>query len=461
VRALGVVAAGAATVSGPLWTPRRSPWFLLVPIVPFVAAGPVMSIPRHDLSGAQAATLVLVAVAVGALQFRHSLALAQGRRPVGGGWTLLALLALVYPPLLWVSWDWSVMQWFAVASAAMVLRGRFAVAALAPIVVTTAYAAWLVATDPGTGLALVLVVAGYQFSLLTMGGAALYGSARLVRVLDELSTARTELAELAVERERLRVARDLHDLLGQSLSAVSLKGDLALRLLPTDAAAARAEIEGLTGVARGALRDVRAVARDEHGVSLPSEVEAATALLAAAGIATRVDVDLPDLSGLARPAAEVLAWAVREGATNVLRHSEATAWSLTGRRLGGRVTLEMVNDGAAPDDDWRAGDATGPAALGGAALGGAALGGAAHGGAAHGGAALGGAALGGAALGGAALGGAALGAAIGDGAAGDGVGRSGLAGLRSRAAAVAGSVSAGFLADGRFRLAVEIPDGAR
>jgi two-component system sensor histidine kinase DesK len=154
------------------------------------------------------------------------------------------------------------------------------------------------------------------------------------------------------------------------------------------------------------------VARDEHGVSLPSEVEAATALLAAAGIATRVDVDLPDLSGLARPAAEVLAWAVRVGATNVLRHSEATAWSLTGRRRAGRVTLEMVNDGAAPEDDGRPGDPISHTAPG-------------------------------------------------EGVAGDGVGRSGLAGLRSRAATVAGSVSAGFLADGRFRLAVEIPDGAR
>jgi len=390
-----------AAVSGPLWTPRRSPWFLLTALVPFVAVGPVMAIPRHDLSAAQAVALTLAALAIGGLQLRHSLAVARGRRPrqatAGGVWTLLALLALVYPPMLWVSWDWSVMQWFAVASAAMVLRGRLAVAAAAaPIVGTTVTAAWLVATSPGTGVGLVLVVAGYQFSLLTMGGAALYGSARLVGVLDELSTARTELAELAVERERLRVARDLHDLLGQSLSAVSLKGDLALRLLPTDAAAARAEIEGLTGVARDTLRDVRAVARDEHGVSLPSEVEAAAALLAAAGIATRVDVDLPDLSGLTPPAAEVLAWAVREGATNVLRHSEATAWSLTGWRRAGRVTLEMVNDGAAPEEG-----------------------------------------------------------------AGDGIGRSGLAGLRSRAAAVAGSVSAGFVADGRFRLAVEIPDGAR
>ena len=396
-------------MAGPLWTSRRTPWFLFALLAPFVAAGPVISLPRHDLTLVQAAGLVLVAIAIGGLQFRHSLAVARGHRPAGGRWTLLALVALVYPPLLWVSWDWAVMQWFVVASAAMVLRGRLAaVAALAPIAGTTARATWLAAVDPGTDLGLVLLVGGYQFSLLAMGGAALYGSARLAQVLDELAAARTELAELAVERERLRVARDLHDLLGQSLSAVSLKGDLALRLLPTDAAAARAEIESLTGLARDTLRDVRAVARDEHGVSLPSEVAAAATLLKAAGIATRVDVDLPDLSGLARPAAEVLAWAVREGATNVLRHSEATSWSLTGRRAAGRVTLEMVNDGAAGG-----------------------------------------------------RGGTRAGVLPGDVAAGDGAGRSGLAGLRSRAAAVAGSVSADFVAGGRFRLAVEIPDAAR
>jgi two-component system, NarL family, sensor histidine kinase DesK len=89
---------------------------------------------------------------------------------------------------------------------------------------------------------------------------------------------------LAIGQERLRVSRDLHDLLGQSLSAVSLKGDLAKRLLHRDLAAARAEIEGLTKVARGALRDMRAVTSDQHAVSLPTETDGATALLQAAGV---------------------------------------------------------------------------------------------------------------------------------------------------------------------------------
>jgi two-component system sensor histidine kinase DesK len=158
-----------------------------------------------------------------------------------------------------------------------------------------------------------------------------------------LYSARTELAELAVGRERLRVSRDLHDVLGQSLSAVALKGDLALRLLPDDRAGARAEIESLTRVARDTLRDVRAVTRDEHRVSFAAEVDAAVALLEAAGIATSVDVDARGLPALVD---EALAWAVREGATNALRHSTATNWSVTTTRRGGEVRLAIVNDGA-------------------------------------------------------------------------------------------------------------------
>jgi two-component system sensor histidine kinase DesK len=160
-----------------------------------------------------------------------------------------------------------------------------------------------------------------------------------------LHAARTELAELAVGRERLRVARDLHDLLGQSLSAISLKGDLAGRLLHSDASAARAEIEGLTRVARDALRGIRAVTRDQYAVSLRTEVDAAAALLATAGIGVSVELDVPDLPG---PVEGMLAWAVREGVTNLLRHSDARTCSITTTRSDGTFRLEIVSDGARP-----------------------------------------------------------------------------------------------------------------
>ena len=348
-----------AEVGLPVPALRGSPWFLVALHLPFVAAGPALALPRHDVPPLGAVVTVLVAAVIGGLQLRHSFAMARGERPAGAVVTFLALAVLVYVPLWWFTWDWATMQWFVVASGAMVFgggprtqpTGRWpivaAVVVAGPIVGQTAVTGWLAHDDPDVGLGLFTAVTVYQFSLLAMGSAALYGSAWLGRVLDDLSAARTELAELAVGRERVRVSRDLHDLLGQTLSAVSLKGDPALRLLATDTAAAGAEIASLTGVARDALRDVRAVARDEHGVALAAELDAAVALLGAAGIVTDVDVDLPPIS---RPVEEVLAWAVREGATNTLRHSTARRWTVTGRAAagGGPLSLEIVNDGVAP-----------------------------------------------------------------------------------------------------------------
>src|SRR6266540_545364 len=325
------------------WSARTARWVIvavhsvLLAIPPFVTSFGLGTSPATG----DAVVAVPVGLAVLALQLRHSFAIARGARPRGVLWTLLALAVLVYLPLPWFGWSWATMQACLLASAPMVLRRwRLAVALAAPVL--------------GTDLAMVVMFAGrqpahtllylvcYETFALVAPAAALYGSARLVRVLDELHATRAELAELAVGRERLRVSRDLHDLLGQSLSAVSLKGDLALRLLSGDPQAARAEIQGLTGVARDALRGVRAVTRDQHAVSLPAETDGAAALLRSAGVDVRVDLDLPGLPAVAE---EVLAWAVREGVTNVLRHSQARTCQITAGHRDGWVWLEIVNDG--------------------------------------------------------------------------------------------------------------------
>jgi two-component system sensor histidine kinase DesK len=181
---------------------------------------------------------------------------------------------------------------------------------------------------------------------LTMLTATLYGSARLVAVQQELRRTRGELAGTAVAAERLRVSRDLHDLLGQSLSAISLKGDLAVRLLARDTGAARAEVEDVARVAREALHGVRAITRDgSHAVHLRAEIDGATTLMRAAHIAPRVDVDLPELPP---PVEGTLAWAVREGVTNMLRHSRATTCDIRAGTRDGIVHLSVVNDGADP-----------------------------------------------------------------------------------------------------------------
>jgi two-component system sensor histidine kinase DesK len=176
-----------------------------------------------------------------------------------------------------------------------------------------------------------------------MGSAAMYGSARLVRVVDELFDARAQLAQLAIGAERSRVARDLHDVLGQSLTAMSLKGELAARLLESDAQRARQELGDLTALAREALVDVRSVALDQRTVSLTSEISSSTALLRTAGIDAHVHVAVDHL----RPTTEsLLGWAVREGVANVLRHSAASRCAIRIFHSDGEIRLEIANDGA-------------------------------------------------------------------------------------------------------------------
>ncbi len=344
----------AASASFPQWPVRRAVWFLIAVHLPFAAVPVIATLTRvHGLSAGDIALVVLAAAAAVGLQLRHSLAAARGRRPRGWPLSFAALIGLADLPFLssqWYTSDWVGLgvQWFVIASSLMLLP-RWAgalVAAAATVVAAVPYAVH--DTSIGFSDQRAILFGWYYVIILIMGAAALYGSARLVAVLAEGFAARTELAEQAVARERLRLSRDLHDLLGQSLSAVSLKGDLAIRLLGSDPPAAYREIESLTGVARSALRDMRAVAWDEHGVSLAAEADVAGAILRAAGVTVNVAVALPRLDA---DLDAVLGWAVREGATNILRHSQASNASITASRAAGLVRLEIVNDGApAPGD---------------------------------------------------------------------------------------------------------------
>lgn len=321
---------------------RRSRWFLVALHLPFLIGSPLyVAAGVGAPAGNAAPAFALAAVAV-LLQLRHSFAAARDERPAGWPWTLLALTVVTVVPTLWWSWNWAAMSNLAIASAAMLLRGRPAIAAtLIPTLLISVAAIVDTAREDATAFQTVYIGIFWLSSTIAVSG-SLYGAARLVHALDELYAARTELAEAAIGQERGRVSRDLHDLLGQSLSAVSLKGDLAIRLLPRDTDKARAEIESLTGLARTALHDVRAVTRDEHAVSLRQEIDAAAGLLEAAGVAARIEARQPDLD---QPGQDVLAWAVREGTTNLLRHSQAQTCAITVDRDRDTVRLEIVNDG--------------------------------------------------------------------------------------------------------------------
>jgi two-component system sensor histidine kinase DesK len=325
----------------PTWAVRRAVWFLVAVHLPFVVFIPLTTITRRPgIEAGEILLIVLVSLAVGGLQFRHSLAAARGARPRAWPLTFAALILLALVPGLWFRVDWAPMLWFVIASALMLLPRKAGI-----IVATTSVvggAIWFGTRAVGQPVPQIALFVPYYLAVFVMGGAALYGSARLVAILGDLFAARTELAEQALARERLRVSRDLHDLLGQSLSAVSLKGDLAIRLLAADPSAAHREIESLTHVARSALRDMRAVMRDEHDVSLSAETDAAQAVLQSAGITVHLSLALP---GLTPDADAVLAWAVREGVTNILRHSQARQATIGAGRQDGLVWLEIINDG--------------------------------------------------------------------------------------------------------------------
>ncbi|MBO2452830.1 two-component sensor histidine kinase [Actinomadura barringtoniae] len=327
----------------PAWVMRRPHWPLIALIVMLAAQVPFYT--TVGLSGPPHSPLLTVpmAAAACALQLRHSLYGARGERPAGWPWTLTALVLLANVPLPWLEQDWEALGILVIASAAL-LRG-WAAWTLAAVQLAISEAVGLIGViETQHGSATFTVVIGiYNVLIPVLYAGAIVGGTRLVQLVNELYATRTELAANAVGQERARLSRDLHDLLGQSLSAISLKGDLALRLLAKDPEAARAEVESLTEVARDALHDTRAITRDEHAVSLRTEIDGAATLLGAAGVQTRLDVaDLPSLS---LPVQSALAWAVREGTTNLLRHSQAQSCVISLSRRDGTVRLEIVNDG--------------------------------------------------------------------------------------------------------------------
>lgn len=193
-----------------------------------------------------------------------------------------------------------------------------------------------------TSLATIIWSVPYLLTLVTLTTAGLYASARLVEVVGALEAIRAELAERAVHAERRRLSGDLHDLLGQSLTAISLKGDLARRLVEHDRAAAATEIEELVTLALAQAAEVESVARGEREVAFAAEAEQAIALLRAAGVT--VDAHLPP-GTLPATTSTLLGWVMREGVTNVLRHARARHCSIRVAEDDGQVVLELVNDG--------------------------------------------------------------------------------------------------------------------
>jgi two-component system, NarL family, sensor histidine kinase DesK len=176
-------------------------------------------------------------------------------------------------------------------------------------------------------------------------GLIVFGLSRLSLIITYLKATRTELAQLAVVKERMRFARDLHDLLGYSLSAITLKAELTRRLVSSNPARARDELAELTDVARQALADVRLVASGYRNMSLSKEAASVLSLLSTAGIAARVEIKCGPLD---EEADTVLATVLRETVTNMLRHSTAQNCTVEACATGDVVRLRVSNDGVPP-----------------------------------------------------------------------------------------------------------------
>jgi two-component system, NarL family, sensor histidine kinase DesK len=202
--------------------------------------------------------------------------------------------------------------------------------ALAALLVPVAVPSW----HEGLGAAFgdltpvaILVVAVVTFIVL-----------QLMRGNLALAEARAELARLAAENERIRIARDLHDLLGHSLTTITVKAALARRLGAADPAQALPEIAEVEALARQSLADVRAAVAGYRNVMLAEELAAGRELLRAAGITA----DLPRAVDVVDPALhELFGWAVREGLTNIVRHAHASSCAV---RLS-PCSVEIVDDG--------------------------------------------------------------------------------------------------------------------
>lgn len=161
----------------------------------------------------------------------------------------------------------------------------------------------------------------------------------------QLNDARKEIARLAVETERLRIARDLHDLLGHNLSLIALKSELAKRLLNVAPERAVVEIGDVENVARTTLQQVREAVSAFRQPSLKSELNAAQEILTAAGIEFHFDGDESLIDAIPTTIEAVLSWSVREGVTNVIRHSRAHLCTIQMTRNTDLISIEVIDNG--------------------------------------------------------------------------------------------------------------------
>jgi two-component system sensor histidine kinase DesK len=299
--------------------------FMVFPVVAFVTSKPDSSALAAGLAGAATFAGLYAWLWIRFYDRRPSRSWLVGW---GALFALALVLALADGPI------WGSLFIYVIAAAAGHNRNwRYGVAA---VVVITALMTGLAAFE-GAGI----WTAAILIEGLLVGGVVIVSS-QLGRANRALYQAREDMARLAVAEERVRFARDLHDLLGHSLSVIVLKAELAGKLAVASPERVAGELADIERVARQALADVREAVSGYREASLASEIEQARSALIAAGIDVRVQ---PLAENLPAGTENVLAWALREGVTNVIRHAGAKAARITLARRDGRAELEVTDDG--------------------------------------------------------------------------------------------------------------------
>jgi two-component system sensor histidine kinase DesK len=283
------------------------------------------------------------AVALVALQLRHSWPSRGARRPRGWQVTLGLQVLLTYAMVPVTGWRPLVACGFLAGSALLLIPapwGRIAFAAVIAslpvfLTVTSSYLGQTPLAGAGAEIYLTL--------LSVVLGLLVYGLTRLAWLAVQLEDLRAELARKAVLGERLRVARDTHDLLGLGLAAIAMKADLIGRLIDRGDARAGPEIAELARICATARADMRLVTGEARDLPLDAELAAARDVLASAGIDVQASVAKDLAPG---GAAAVLVPVVREAVINVLKHSSASYCVLEMTAGDGLLRLLISNDGS-------------------------------------------------------------------------------------------------------------------
>jgi two-component system, NarL family, sensor histidine kinase DesK len=309
-------------------------------IVIFLLLPAVAALTSHPLSGNHV-FLILGTLAFVVLVDRTVLVqMPEPGRYARWQWVLLPMVVALGAALFAVGG----MGWLTALAVASAAVGRITADGRATVLGLLCCTGIAVAISAAAGLGYGnTVIAG---AVVALGNLLAHSAERRNVLMYRLKETRAELARAAVAEERLRISRDLHDLLGHSLSLITLKAELAGRVIGTDPERAAREIAELETVARRSLTEVRQAVTSYRQPTLAAELVTSRRMLAAAGTECRIRV--PNAYSLPPAVDALLAWTVREGATNIVRHAAAKHAEIVIELTDTTASVCLSDDGAGP-----------------------------------------------------------------------------------------------------------------